>query len=64
MRDIWAIWQAKASLAPTNGMFFCTKATLRIINGGEASSWDYVQKIKNNLEHIFTKFRQFMSQRF
>ena len=27
----------------------------------EASSWDYVQKIKNNLKHIFSKFRQFRS---
>ena len=27
----------------------------------EASSWDYVQKIKNNPEHIFTKFLRFTS---
>ena len=31
------------------------------LKGGEASSWNYVQKMKNNLKHIFTKFRQFTS---
>ena len=30
-----------------------------IFEEGEASTWDYVQKIKNNLKHIFTEFHQF-----
>ena len=44
---------------------FCTPLTTTttgadIFKGGEASSYDYVQKIKYNLKHIFTKFYQLM----
>ena len=31
------------------------------LKGGETSTSDYVQKIKNKLEHIFNKFHQFMT---
>ena len=33
-------------------------ATKWSLEGGKASSWDYVQKIKNNPKLIFTKFHQ------
>ena len=32
--------------------------SIQPLKGGEASSWDWVQKIKNNLNHNFTKFHQ------
>ena len=32
-----------------------------LLKEGKASSWDYVQKIKNNLKHVFTKFHQLMT---
>ena len=28
-----------------------------IANGGEASSWDYGQKLKKHLKHFFAKFQ-------
>ena len=31
------------------------------IKGGKACNWDYVQMMKNNLKHIFTKFYQLTS---
>ena len=40
----------------------CIKLLLfNVLKKGKASSWDYVQKIKNNLKHIFTKFYQLMT---
>ena len=35
-----------------------------MLKGGEASSCDYAQKIKNNPKHFFTKFHQFTTHCF
>ena len=40
------------------------RITLKMINfqrvkGGEASSWDYGQKLKKHIKHFFAKFQLF-----
>ena len=53
----------KCETAFNSGVFYLHKCEMTF-KGGEASSWDYVQKLKKHLKHFFTKLQLLMIYRF
>ena len=51
--DLW--WWGVVVVERLNGLYWLKKKN--VFKGGEASSWDRVQKLKKHLKHFFTKFQ-------